>query len=121
LSLTERQQNKHIAQLWTLKESYLKTKGLGVRVPLAKVEFCFEGEEGLSISVSPSLAQNLPAAERSFIGLFNLSCLGEEYSLALTVEADKKVDTSVMGIDEWAGLDNQLVGIQCELLRKNEV
>lgn len=118
--LAEQQQVKRIAQLWTLKESYLKTNGLGVRVPLNKLEFCFEEEGGLNIDISDFCVQSLPSKERSFIGLFNLSCFGSQYSLALTIEADKKMDASILVISEWAGLDNQFVGIQCELLRNNE-
>jgi 4'-phosphopantetheinyl transferase len=118
MALTEQQQIKRIAQLWTLKESYLKTNSLGVRVPLKKIRFNYHGESGLSLSISPSWINILPVEGRSFIGLFDVFCLGLEYSLALTVEADKKIDTSVMAISEWVGLNSQLQGLKCELLRK---
>lgn len=118
IKLTEQQQIKRIAQLWTLKESYLKTNGLGIRIPLAKFGFCFEGSCSLRVNVSPSWTQSLPAEERSFIGLFNVFCLGSEYSLALTIEADKEVDTSDVTISEWAGLSSQRSDLSCELLRK---
>lgn len=118
MKLTEQQQIKRIAQLWTLKESYLKTNGLGVRVPLSKLEFCFEGECGLGVSVSPSWVQSLPAEKSSFIGLFDLFFLGSQYSLALTIDTDQTVDASVVTINEWAGLNSQLSGLPCELLRQ---
>lgn len=121
MRLTEQSQIKRIAQLWTLKESYLKTNGLGVRVPLTKLEFYFKGGGGLEVGISSAWVKPLPAKERSYIGLFNVLCLGAEYSLALTVESNKKNDVSVIAVDEWTGLDNQLVGLQCELLRKNEL
>jgi len=115
MRLTEPLRIKRIAQLWTLKESYLKASGLGLRVPLAKLEFCFEGGCGLGLSVEPSWVQSLPAEDRSVISLFSL---GPDYSLALTIEADKPMDTSAMTVNEWAGLNNPLLDLPCELLRK---
>lgn len=115
MRLAEKQQVKRIAQLWTLKESYLKASGLGLRIPLAKLEFCFEGGYGLDFSISSSWAEPLPAEDSSFISLFSL---GPDYSLALTIEADKPMNTSAMTITEWTGLNNPLSGLPCELLRK---
>jgi len=115
MRLNEKEQVKRIAQLWTLKESYLKASGIGIRMPLAKLAFYFDGECGLGLSVLPSWVQSLPAEESSFISLFGL---GSDYSLALTIDTDKKVDTSAVTINEWAGLNSQLSGLPCELLRK---
>jgi 4'-phosphopantetheinyl transferase len=115
MRLTEQQQIKRIAQLWTLKESYLKANGLGVRMPLAKLQFYFEGGDGLSVIVSPSWVQSLPAEGDSFVSLFGL---GSDYSLALTIDTDQKVDASVIAIHEWTGLRGQPLGLPCELLRK---
>lgn len=116
IKLPEKQKIRRIAQLWTLKESYLKARGLGIRMPLAKLEFCFEGECGLDFSLSPSLIQPLPAEGCRFIGLFSL---GLDYSLALTIETNKTVFASTMIINEWAGLNSQLAGLPCELLRNS--
>jgi 4'-phosphopantetheinyl transferase len=115
MSLTEPLRIKRIVQLWTLKESYLKACGLGLRIPLANVEFFFEGECGLDFSTSSSWAEPLPAEDRSFISLFSL---GPDYSLALTIEADKPIDASVMTVNEWTESNNPLLGLPCELLRK---
>jgi 4'-phosphopantetheinyl transferase len=115
MRLTEQQQIKRIAQLWTLKESYLKANGLGVRMPLAKLQFYFEGGDGLSVNVSPSWVQSLPAEGDSFVSLFGL---GSDYSLALTIDTDQKVDASAIAIHEWTGLRGQPLGLPCELLRK---
>jgi 4'-phosphopantetheinyl transferase len=115
MKLTEQQRIKRIAQLWTLKESYLKASGLGIKIPLAHLEFCFEGGCGLSVNVSPSWLQFLSAEESNFIGLFSL---GPDYSLALTIETNKPMDTSAITINEWAGLNSLLLGLPCELLRK---
>lgn len=115
MRLTELLRIKRIAQLWTLKESYLKTNGLGVRVPLNKLEFCFTGEGGLHVSVSPGWTQSLPAEDDSFIFLFSL---GKDYSLALTVAVDKKIDAPMIAINEWSTSNIQLTGLSCNLLRK---
>ena len=118
IKLTEKQKIRRIAQLWTLKESYLKASGLGIRVPLAKLEFCFERECGLDFSLPSSLIQPLPAEDSRFIGLFNVFCFESEYSLALTIETDKEIDASVIKVNEWTGLNDQLAGLPCELIRK---
>jgi 4'-phosphopantetheinyl transferase len=115
--LTEPLQVKRIAQLWTLKESYLKSNGLGVRVPLDKLEFRFEGDGDLSVSVSPSWVQHLPSEDHSFIGLFSL---GVDYSLALTVEIGEKSKPPVLVTKEWTWPNVQLSGLQCNLLRKTD-
>lgn len=115
MRLTEPQSIKRIAQLWTLKESYLKANGLGVRMPLAKLEFCFEGETGLSVCVSPPWVQSLPLEDASFIGLFRLD---SDYSVALTIEADNPLDASDIIINGWGGLNSALPNLPCELLRK---
>jgi 4'-phosphopantetheinyl transferase len=116
MMLTEKQQTKRITQLWTLKESYLKASGLGIRIPLAELAFCFKGEGDLDVIVSPPWVQFLPAEENSCISLFGL---GSDYSLALTIEADKAIDTFAMTINEWAGFNRQLSGLPCELLRNS--
>lgn len=41
----ETEQESHFFQLWTLKESYVKMTGEGLRIPLQEVEFKFEREE----------------------------------------------------------------------------
>ena len=110
-----KQQVKRIAQLWTLKESYLKACGLGIRMPLAKLKFCFAGRYGLDFSISSSWTQSLPAEDASFIGLFGL---GADYSLALTIETDTAVDASAIEINEWPGLSSQPSDLSCRLLRK---
>jgi 4'-phosphopantetheinyl transferase len=104
--------------LWTLKESYLKASGLGIRIPLAKLAFSFKGQGDLGLSISPSLAEILPVKKGSFIALFSV---WSDYSLALTIGTDKEMDvsaiTSAMTINEWAGLNSQLLGLPYKLLR----
>ena len=114
MRLTEPQQIKRIAQLWTLKESYLKASGLGIRISLAKLAFSFKGQGDLGLSISPSLAEILPVKKGSFIALFSV---WSDYSLALTIDTDQEMDISAMTINEWAGLSSQLLGLPYKLLR----
>lgn len=117
MKLTEQQQIKRIAQLWTLKESYLKANGVGLRVPLTKLAFSFKGQGDLGLSMSSSLAEALTVEEGSSIALF---CLWSDYSVALTIDTDKTIDISVVTINEWFGLNKQASCLPWELLRTTE-
>lgn len=41
--------------LWTLKESYIKARGMGLAIPLDKFAFVFGGAEGIRLEVDESL------------------------------------------------------------------
>jgi len=41
--------------LWTLKEAYIKARGMGLRLPLRKVSFVFGGAEGIRLELEPDL------------------------------------------------------------------
>jgi 4'-phosphopantetheinyl transferase len=41
--------------LWTLKEAYIKARGMGLSLPLKKVSFLFGGRNGIRLEVDPSL------------------------------------------------------------------
>ncbi len=41
--------------LWTLKESYIKARGMGLALPLDKFSFVFGGDEGVQIEIDSSL------------------------------------------------------------------
>ena len=45
--------------LWTLKESYIKARGLGLSLPLKKFSFLFGGDEGVHLEVDPSIGDEL--------------------------------------------------------------
>lgn len=44
------QQQKRFFRLWTLKESYIKMTGEGMRIPLQEVEFRFHGDDEIKCS-----------------------------------------------------------------------
>ena len=41
--------------LWTLKESYIKARGMGLSLPLKKFSFLFDGARGINLELDPSL------------------------------------------------------------------
>ena len=113
--LTEQQQIKRIVQLWTLKESLLKASGLGIRVSLAKLAFCYQDESELEVNLSPDLSQIFSLQNGGFISLFSL---GSDYSLALTIQIAEADCTPEITSHEWVGMTSQSSGLPCELLRK---
>ena len=42
-------------RLWTLKESYIKARGIGLSLPLKKFSFHFGGAEGIRLQLDPDL------------------------------------------------------------------
>ncbi len=42
-------------RLWTLKESYIKARGMGLSLPLKKFSFLFGGTEGIRLQLDPDL------------------------------------------------------------------
>jgi len=54
--------------LWTLKESYIKARGLGLSIPLDKFSFVFGGAEGIGLELDASLGDE--AARWRFCQLY---------------------------------------------------
>jgi 4'-phosphopantetheinyl transferase len=44
--------------LWTLKEAYIKARGLGLALPLVKISFLFEGAENIRLKIDPDVDEN---------------------------------------------------------------
>jgi 4'-phosphopantetheinyl transferase len=51
-------------ELWTLKEGYIKARGLGLRVPLGSFAFAF-GASGVGLSVEPAAGDSDPTRWRA--------------------------------------------------------
>jgi 4'-phosphopantetheinyl transferase len=66
-------------QYWTLKEAYLKARGLGIAVPLADLSFALAGPDG--ITLSSARTPDVPDATWAF----SLSTLGDRHYVAAAV------------------------------------
>jgi 4'-phosphopantetheinyl transferase len=53
--LPENSRKARFFDYWTLKESYIKARGMGLSIPLDRFSFHMEGEEGIRISFDPRL------------------------------------------------------------------
>jgi 4'-phosphopantetheinyl transferase len=53
--LTELERQQRFFDFWTLKEAYIKARGMGLSLDLKKFSFCFPPPAGIDISFHPSL------------------------------------------------------------------
>jgi 4'-phosphopantetheinyl transferase len=56
LSLPSPARRRRFFELWTLKESYIKARGMGLAIALDAFRFEFPGEHGLTLHMRPELA-----------------------------------------------------------------
>jgi 4'-phosphopantetheinyl transferase len=54
-ALPDAEKRDRALSLWTLKESYIKARGMGLLIPLDKFSFVFGGAEGIRLQIDPSL------------------------------------------------------------------
>ena len=54
-ALREDEKLDRALRLWTLKESYIKARGMGLSLPLKKFSFLFGGAEGIRLELDPDL------------------------------------------------------------------
>jgi 4'-phosphopantetheinyl transferase len=48
-------QQKRFFELWTLKESYIKARGMGLSIPLDQFWFSFDQDGGIALTIAPEL------------------------------------------------------------------
>jgi 4'-phosphopantetheinyl transferase len=58
LSLPPEQRRRRFFELWTLKESYIKARGMGLGIPLDAFRFELTGERGLKLHMRPELGDS---------------------------------------------------------------
>ncbi|MGH8294122.1 MAG: 4'-phosphopantetheinyl transferase family protein [Steroidobacteraceae bacterium] len=61
LSLPPSARRRRFFELWTLKESYLKARGMGLAIALDAFRFELTGEQGLTLHVRPELGDSANA------------------------------------------------------------
>jgi 4'-phosphopantetheinyl transferase len=44
--------------LWTLKEGYIKARGMGLALPLEKISFLYDGVEGIRLEIDSDVDTN---------------------------------------------------------------
>jgi 4'-phosphopantetheinyl transferase len=54
-ALSESERLDRGVSLWTLKEAYIKARGMGVSLPLKKFSFVFGGADGIQLHLDPCL------------------------------------------------------------------
>lgn len=54
-ALSAPEQLDRAVALWTLKESYIKARGMGLRLPLRKISFLFDATEGIRLELESEL------------------------------------------------------------------
>lgn len=78
-ALSEAQQRQRFFELWTLKESYIKARGLGLAIPLHHFWFAAPSGDPVTISFAPELRDDPQTWQ------FRVVERGPEYALALGV------------------------------------
>jgi len=55
-ALREEERPERSLQLWTLKEAYIKARGMGLSLPLKEFSFLFGGSAGIRMEMDPGLS-----------------------------------------------------------------
>ena len=114
LALPNDKQRERFFDLWALKESYIKAKGLGLALSLKSFSFDFSGikKEKLDLFAKGRCIDVLPLFENIQLNLHRgesvksadtwsvlFGKLNEEYRFAVSVDIDSKLDTHAQKID----------------------
>jgi len=90
------QQAERFITLWTLKEAYIKAKGMGLSIPLDQFSFSFVDAENVEITFKNVDDQS---QDNQFWNFWSMS-LGNGYKLAVGLESSyKKNDYSISQIN----------------------
>ena len=77
--LDANEQRQRFFALWTLKESYIKARGMGLSLPLDKFTFTFAGDRAVAIEIDPALQDNAATWQ------FERGSVEERHAIALAV------------------------------------
>jgi 4'-phosphopantetheinyl transferase len=58
LRLDEESRRERFFLYWTLKESYIKARGMGISLPLTKISFAGSNSEGVVLDIEPEIDDN---------------------------------------------------------------
>ena len=120
LALPESSRLARFYSLWTLKEAYIKARGLGLAIPLGDFSFSFaedaqmsdadeDSPASVSISFEGSLVDQKPASWRFWQG----ALAGEDYAFGLALQSagdaptrNKPIELSIRYSDAGLGLEH---------------
>ena len=95
-ALPPKEQAARFYQYWTLKEAYLKARGIGLSLSVQKFSFHIKPGEPIGFTIQPGLDPN-PQAWR-----FSHMNISENHQLALAIR--KKQDSKLQIIETWESL-----------------
>lgn len=87
-----------LAEMWTLKEAFLKCQGVGLRVPLRHISFSFTTNNNIELAVSESNQAQLIKPIEDACWLY---AIGEDYRVALFAKAPTEKSSLSPMVTEW--------------------
>ncbi len=110
LALHESQRLGRFYQLWTLKEAYIKARGLGLAMPLQQFSYAFPAPGQIEISFAEELKDNALFWQ---VWQFDIA---DNYPLALAVKSGSAARISSIsswnlpGLDDYHSMDTIIIG-----------